>query len=272
MKAYATKLIELTELNANEIAKHWSRDVKKNPKTQAYHGLSDDMLIPMAVEFYGRFKEMFMTDQPYEAAQRLFGRYAEEQYERGIPLQDAIYALILMRRHIWLYAEFQAIFITALEHQQAVESLNRTILMFDYAIYVITERYHELMKSEVGKELGSVRKIIRGPYQYLVISALLIASGLLTYYFHAVMGTSVIFTHIFYVPIVLAAIWWRMKGIAVAAALAVLIIVSHFLFLKDVPIAEDFVRGAMFIFVGSVVAGLAEGLTKAESSFEKRTG
>ena len=64
--------------------------------------------------------------------------------------------MVLMRRHIWLYAEFQAIFVSAVEHQQAAESLNRTILMFDYAIYVITEKYQFLIQSGIRKKVGGM--------------------------------------------------------------------------------------------------------------------
>jgi hypothetical protein len=43
-----------------------------------------------------------------------------------------------MRRHIWLYSDFHFTFITADEHMQAMESLNRMMLIFDYAVHVIT--------------------------------------------------------------------------------------------------------------------------------------
>ena len=148
MKAYATKLIDLTESNAEKIARQWARDVKTNKKTGSYHGASDERILLQATEFYHHFKEMFVQDEPYRQAEKFFEHYADERYREGIPLHEAVYALILMRRHIWLYAEFQAIFITAVEHRQAVESLSRTILMFDDAMYVITRRYRELMKLE----------------------------------------------------------------------------------------------------------------------------
>jgi hypothetical protein len=69
-----------------------------------------------------------------------------------IPLPQAIYALTLLRRHMWLYAEFQATFMTAVEHHHAAESLNRTILMFDYATYVIALKYDELLRKEVEEK------------------------------------------------------------------------------------------------------------------------
>ena len=148
MKAYATKLIDLTESHAEKIAGQWARDVKTNVKTPSYRGIPDEKIILQATEFYRHFREMFFHDAPYEQAEKFFEGYAEERYRERIPLHEAVYALILMRRHIWLYAEFQAIFITAVEHRQAVESLSRTILMFDYAMYVITRKYRDLMKLE----------------------------------------------------------------------------------------------------------------------------
>jgi hypothetical protein len=148
MKAYATKLIDLTESNAEKIAKQWAKDVKTNEKTKSYHGASDERILLQATEFYHHFREMFVHDAPYRQAEKYFEHYAQERYGERIPLHEAVYALILMRRHIWLYAEFQAIFITAVEHRQAVESLSRTILMFDYAMYAITRKYRELMKLE----------------------------------------------------------------------------------------------------------------------------
>ena len=94
--------------------------------------------------FYRLFRQMSLAEVPYEEAKSFSWKYAEEFYQEKIPLNEALYALILMRRHLWLYAEFQGIFVTALEKQQAVESLNRTILMFDYVSYQVTEKYQDL--------------------------------------------------------------------------------------------------------------------------------
>jgi hypothetical protein len=113
---------------------------------------------PHAVEFYSHFRALFCTERPFQEARKFFSKYADERFMEGIPLHEALYALVLMRRHIWLYAEFQAIFITAVEQHQAVESLTRTILMFDYATYVLAERYEELMKREMNERLKAKKK------------------------------------------------------------------------------------------------------------------
>jgi len=142
------KLIDLVEFKAETIAKQWARDVRHNQYTPSYHNKPESRLIPQAVQFYDNFRRIFMTKNPAQESSAFFTKYAEERYREGLPLQEALYALILMRRHIWLYAEFQAVFTTATEKQQAVDSLTRTILMFDYATYFISKRYRELMKLE----------------------------------------------------------------------------------------------------------------------------
>jgi hypothetical protein len=269
---YGTKLIDLIDRSPNEIAKQWCRDVKINARTPAFHGLADNLLIPMATEFYGNFREMFATDHPYETARIIFSKYAEERYEQGIPIQEAIYALVLMRRHIWLYAEFQAIFVSAVEHQQAAESLNRTILMFDYAIYVITERYQFLIRNEIMKKIGSIQMMIQGrqtrAFHRLTLAALLIGAGILTFFSPAVLETSAL--HLFYIPIVLAGIWFRNGGIFVAVALAALLLLGHALFLVQEPFINDLIRAVMFIFVGTVVARLTKGLVETGSVLKLR--
>ncbi|PKN06366.1 MAG: hypothetical protein CVU72_04855 [Deltaproteobacteria bacterium HGW-Deltaproteobacteria-7] len=148
MKAFTAKLVDLTQKNAETIARQWAKDVKTNEKTYTYHEESEEKIIRQAKYFYNNFQMMFFNESPYEQAKEVFEKYAEERYREGVPLHEALYALILMRRHMWLYAEFQSLFNVEVEHRQAVESLSRTILMFDYIMYVVTRQYWKLMKLE----------------------------------------------------------------------------------------------------------------------------
>lgn len=276
MLSSAKKLIDVTEHNAGKIARQWFGDVKRNPKTPSYHDLPEDKAVPMAVEFYQRFRSIFDSEKPFDEAKKIFGVYADECYTKEIPIQEAIYALTLMRRHMWLYAEFQAIFTTAVEQHQAIESLNRTILLFDYAIYVISQRYQDRMKGEIQKELGALRAL--GMEESFtgskvgIMACLLVACGFLTYYYHTVMGSGVIFTHLFYIPIVLAGIWWRKQGIFVSVILGMMLIVSHLFFMKEVALTDDVIRAVMFVVVSTVVALLAEGLTRMEVLYKAPAG
>ena len=152
MRSYATKLIEIAEKNAEAIAQQWYNNIKMNPKTPYYHTMPERKAIQMALNFYGKVGKLFNSENPFEDAHVLFAQFAEDSYMARIPLPQTIYALTLLRRHMWLYAEFQATFMTAVEHHHASESLNRTILMFDYATYVIALKYDELLRKEVEEK------------------------------------------------------------------------------------------------------------------------
>jgi hypothetical protein len=146
------KLLDLMANSSESIAKQWVKEVVKNPKTPYYHSLDQENLIPQAVQFYQKLSRVYTDKDPFTAIQKFMGKFAEERFNEGVPLHEALYAIVLMRRHIWLYAEFQAIFITIVEQHQAMDSQTRTILMFDYIAYALSEKYITLMKSNSKKK------------------------------------------------------------------------------------------------------------------------
>jgi len=275
MQSYASKLIDLIESKAEGIAKQWAADVMKHDRTPSYHSLSQDMVIEQGIDFYKLFRRIFQAENSYEEAKTFSWKYAEDFYRKKIPLHEAIYALILMRRNLWLYAEFQGTFVTALEKQQAVESLNRTILMFDYVSYQIIEKYQELIIGSVERRLGAIKTLMMkgqiggkgSTYKVGLMTIFLLVACLLTYHYHATLKTEELFTHLFYIPVILAAIWWGKKGIFAAIFLGVMILTSHALFLTGMPILGDVVRALMFVLIGGVVGWLMEGIKKVEELY-----
>ena len=96
-------------------------------------------------------------------------------------------------------------------------------------------------------------------YKIVTIVILLAIAIFLTYYFHFVLGSGTIFTHIFYFPIILAAIWWKRKGLIIPIFLSVLLIVSYFLAPNlNYPLSDDLFRAFIFMAIGIVVVVLSE--------------
>jgi hypothetical protein len=135
------KLLDVAEQNAEEIAEHWAIEVQKNKRTTHYQNIKKEKLKVYAVDFYRNLRSLLVPDNRIENTQKYFQKYAKKCHELGLPLQEAIYGLTMMRRHMWLYADFQAIFIDALEHNQAIDGIMRIMLMMDYAVYEITQYY-----------------------------------------------------------------------------------------------------------------------------------
>ena len=101
-------------------------------------------------------------------------------------------------------------------------------------------------------------KKLKEKYKIAVLAVLLIICLLTTFYCHFILQIEVVFTHFFYIPIILAGLWWSRKGIAVAVSLALLLLISHIISPLGTPIVADIVRASMFVVVGTVVAILNE--------------
>ena len=87
-----------------------------------------------------------------------------------------------------------------------------------------------------------------------VVGFLLTICVLATYYFHFILETEIVFTHLFYIPLILASLWWLRRGILVAVFLALLLLVSHILSPIEGPIGADVTRALMFVIVATAVA------------------
>ena len=95
-------------------------------------------------------------------------------------------------------------------------------------------------------------------YKIAVLGFLLTLCLLATYYFHFILEAEIVFTHLFYVPIILAGLWWSRKGIAVALFLALLLLVSHALSPLETTYGPDVGRAIMFVVVGTAIGMLNE--------------
>jgi histidine kinase len=94
---------------------------------------------------------------------------------------------------------------------------------------------------------------------------------LLTYYFHWVLEIEVVFSHFFYIPIILASVWWKRKGLVVAILLALLLLVSHPLSGAELAWsdANDLARATLLIVVGVAVSILSERMERAEDKLRE---
>ena len=108
-----------------------------------------------------------------------------------------------------------------------------------------------LLETKIMKKLDD-----HSTFKMIIIGLMLSICTLTTYYFHFILKTEVIFTHLFYIPIILASLWWSRKGVVVGLFLALMLVISNFMN-PDMPyVWSDVVRGVMFVFVGRLVDAL----------------
>jgi len=122
----------------------------------------------------------------------------------------------------------------------------------------------------------------KGKYKIIVMTVLLGICCFLTYYFHVELDRGLVFTHFFYVPIILASLWWKRKGLTVAIFLAVFLIFSHFFvgmeaetindLIWSTMFVNDLARSSMFVIIALVTAMLSERIAKMIDSLNRIGG
>ena len=139
------RLLSFCQYRARNIAESWYRDVSRNKRTPSFHKLSAEISIHKAELVYRELKDIYSAEAPFQAMESFLNRihYFDNAVNDGLPQHEVIYALILMRRHIWLYNELQAIIIDVNDMYQGIISFNRILLLFDYMIYIISRDYSE---------------------------------------------------------------------------------------------------------------------------------
>jgi len=95
-------------------------------------------------------------------------------------------------------------------------------------------------------------------YKFFVVGFLWFVCVFASYYFHFILKTDIIFTHLFYLPIVLMSWWFRRKGIWIIAIFGLILVIMHILSPVEAPVWDDVVRASMFMVVGTAVAILSE--------------
>lgn len=145
-RALADRLIDLCERNAEKIAEQWYKALSTNPRTTSYRLMSKEGCLRHAISIFKNLGQMYFAENCDKAVSHILDvhGFVEDHFARAIPLDEIIYALILMRRHIWLHAESEALYNTSADMIQAVDSINRVLLVFDYATYNMAHKYLEL--------------------------------------------------------------------------------------------------------------------------------
>ena len=108
---------------------------------------------------------------------------------------------------------------------------------------------------------GDYLLFISKNHKILLIIGLLSAACFLTYYFRTVLDSGTVFTHFFYIPIILACVWWKKKGLIVTLVLIVILLLSNYLIKGYAVAIKDYFRALMLLLISVITVGLSERLS-----------
>jgi PAS domain S-box-containing protein len=97
----------------------------------------------------------------------------------------------------------------------------------------------------------------KADYNRFILLVIILATIVLTLYVNVILGTEAVYTHFYYVPIILAGVWYYRKAIYLALFLGASHILIGFLHTGGI-VPNTLVRAFMFLVVAVVVAYLSE--------------
>jgi len=107
--------------------------------------------------------------------------------------------------------------------------------------------------------------VSRSEYETFMVLTLVLLSCVLTYYFHFVLRSEIVFTHFYYIPIVLSAVWWKRKSLWVPFFLAGVLILTDWISpLQSDYLYDDLFRSIMFISISVITILLSERIEKSQ--------
>ncbi len=133
-------LIQLIELHADTLTAELIADLKSNPRTSFLHRRSTEDLEHRAHRVYAHLGRWLAENDPAEI-ENLFGEAARRLHAADVPLSEALYVVILIKRHLWDFVK-RNVLVNSINDLYQVEEIGAHLgQFFDEAIYVATKAY-----------------------------------------------------------------------------------------------------------------------------------
>lgn len=149
----ASKLVKVIENNSDLIADRWADDIQTLPFTRSYWNVPREELHERAASVCRRMGYFLGQKFPRERLAAFYRRLGETRRAQGYEVEEVVMALLILKRHVWLFILQEGLLTTNIELSQALVLNNRVVLYFDRAIYYVTQAYSEMDEKEAKGEL-----------------------------------------------------------------------------------------------------------------------
>ena len=130
----ANKFVKLIEENHQIIVEQYMNDLLRNKKTAAYRNLDRQVIYEIGDKVYRELSLWLSKGRSEREIDNFYEKLGKMRLQQGIPASQVFHALVLLKRHMWLFVK-QRLENDVVEYQQAIDLVNRVILFFDRAIY-----------------------------------------------------------------------------------------------------------------------------------------
>jgi hypothetical protein len=138
----ASKFVEIIEENHQVITEKYMNDLLRNPDTVAYRKLDRHDIYESGNRIYRELSKWIVKDLPKKEIEKHYYKLGKERVAQGVPFTQAHKALVLQRRHLWLFIR-DRIASEEAHYPEIIELNNRVVTYFDRATMFLLAAYED---------------------------------------------------------------------------------------------------------------------------------
>ncbi len=134
------RFVEIIEENHQAITEQYMNDLLRNPDTVAYRNMDRQKVYEEGDRIYRELSKWIVKQYPKGEIAKYYSKLGREKFDQGVPFSQAQKAMVLQRRHLWLFI-LNKLYYDASLYKEALDLNNRVVLYFDRAMYHLLEGY-----------------------------------------------------------------------------------------------------------------------------------
>jgi hypothetical protein len=140
------KIVVSIKDHAQLLTNRLLEDLYSREETMSYRKLDRQTLYHRVFDVYSRLDAWLQGNKDTGEVRNHYTALGRQRFHEEIPLEETLMALMLIKRHLWLFVINESDFLdSSFMLNQALEFNNRVVLFFDRAIYFTTIGYMDEM-------------------------------------------------------------------------------------------------------------------------------
>ena len=155
-------MMRLIETHANDLTDSLMKEVGVNPRTASLHDVAEAELTARAFDLYHNLGR-WLGEKKEEEIEATYRENGRRRFREGVPLSELVYALILLKQHLWDFIRKNDLPETATD-LYGEEQLEMMVgQFFDKALYHAVRGYEDAWFNHAGAGLLAERPAIDRP-------------------------------------------------------------------------------------------------------------
>ncbi|HMB20891.1 MAG TPA: hypothetical protein VKQ10_07480 [Spirochaetota bacterium] len=142
------RFVQLIEENHQEITEQYMNNLLRHPDTVAFQNLDRQIIYEYADNLYRELSKWIARNYSKEEIAVHYRKIGHERFEQGIPFSQAVKAMTLQKRHLWLFV-LDKLYDDPTVYKEAVSLNNRVVLYFDRAAFFMLQGYEDMLYRKI---------------------------------------------------------------------------------------------------------------------------